>query len=169
MNQQSTAQAGASRQMRKRKMPWWKALPLSVACAGGAVGVTTVYVRSWIRRRTERAWPAVVGTVRALENGPGFKGRPSAYLVGDYPAARSPHRFSVVWAACDWRDRAWIPPEGTPPVGSRVFLHADPSNPARVALDSNPTKHSTAHDVLMFALVRPSLIGTASPSGSFRP
>ena len=145
---------------RKKNMPLWKALLLNVLAVASAVGVTFVFVRSWIQRRTERAWPVVVGTVKTLEHRRGEKG-PATYLVGDYQTERGPHRFSVVWAASDRRDGAWVPPDGTPPVGSQVILHADPSNPARVALDSNPTQHSTAYTVIMFALILLSLIGTA--------
>ncbi len=147
--------SGRSRgRAQKEKMPWGKALLLDVLFSAAAVGVTFVYARMWIQHRTERSWPVVMGTVTERTNGRGSggKGRPYTYLVGHYDLGVR-HRFSVGWAPSDIKDAAWVPPDGTPPVGSQVLLHADPNDPSRVALDANPRKRFTAYDVALFALM----------------
>ncbi len=140
-------------------MAWWKALLADLGLAALATGMVFIYVRAWLQHRTEMTWPLVEGTVKTLETKRGDKA-PWTALVGDYETDHGPHRFVVPWATCDWRDRAWVPPAGTPPVGSKVLLHADPSNPSHVALDSSPRK-STVNDVVILAIVLFSLIATA--------
>lgn len=147
--------------MRKRQMAWWKALLADLGFAALAATLVFVYALSWIQRRTEISWPVVTGIVAELKNGPGVKGRPNTYLLGNYEDVAGRHPFSVAWAASDWRDRAWVPPDGSPPVGSRVLLHADPSKPSSVALDSGPMAHPNINDVIVFAFILLSLIAAA--------
>lgn len=142
-------------------MPWWKALMASGGLVALAAIFVSVYAVAWLRRRAERSWPAVDGLVAELKIRPGEKGRPNTYLLGSYEDEKGRHRFAVFWDACELTDDGWVPPDGTPPVGSKLRLHADPSNPSRVALDSGPMTDVTAGQVILLAAVLLSCIAGA--------
>lgn len=132
-----------------------------MAATALATWMTVLEVRSWMKRHTEMSWPRVTATVTSLEQRPGFRGRSFTYLRGEYRIAGVQHHFSVVWAASEAGDRGWVPPEGTPPVGSKLVVHADARNPSSVALEEAPLRSASGGKSLRFALVLLALIGWA--------
>jgi hypothetical protein len=99
--------------------------------------------------------------VTALEQGPGFKNRSATYLHGEYKTGGDLYQFSVEWALSDIEDHVWVPPSGTPPVGSTILLQADPSTPSRVALEKAPAVPSIAWEVFQLLLIVGSFVGGA--------
>lgn len=142
-------------------MTWWQALLVDVATAAVAVGATIFVIRSWQRHAVEMRWPVVPATVTSLAQGPGFKGRSFTYLRGDYELNGRHHDFSVVWGPSDFQDRAWVPPAGTPGVGTHMLVHANPDNPSQVALEAGPRVPTTTETFLRLALILFALAGWA--------
>jgi hypothetical protein len=140
-------------------MVWWKAVLLDMVCAAAVFGIIVFEVRSWQRRRTEMSWPVVSARVTALEQGPGYKNRSATYLRGEYQTGTDVHHFSVRWGLSDIETHTWVPPAGTPPIGATLLIHADPTDPSRVALEKAPAVRPTLGSALTSAVIALVLVG----------
>jgi hypothetical protein len=124
-------------------MQWWKAVLVDLATIIVAVGLLGTTFRDWRQRREQLRWPASLATVTGYKQGPGFKGRSCTYLLGHFDNNGRSQEFSVAWAASDLsprttKPRSWIPPEGTPALGSSIGIHFDPARPSVVAIENAP-------------------------------
>jgi len=144
--------------IRTRTMTWWKAASLDLSIALVTSGLVAIIMRQWLAQREQVAWPTTVATVTAHKQGPGFKGRSGTYLVGHYESGGETLEFSVAWGPSDLTPpgagpRSWVPPKGTPPLGSTILVHVDPRRPAVVALEDGPTVVSTTRTLATVAVV----------------
>jgi hypothetical protein len=143
-------------------MAWWKALVVNVLALSGAAGFTVVALRGWLDRRQQLGWPLVLATVTAYKQGPGVKGRSATYLIGHYPSSdHGTSEFTVEWDISDLESGAWVPPPGTPPLGSTIRLHVDPRNPSAVALPEGPRVRTASGTFRDIALVDVTLLACA--------
>jgi len=141
-----------------RPMTWWKAASLDLVIVLVASGLVAIVMRKWLAQREQVAWPTAVAIVTAHNQGPGFKGRSGTYLVGHYESSGGTREFSVAWGPSDLTSpgagpRSWVPPEGTPSLGSTILVRVDPRRPSIVALENGPTVVSTTRTLATVAVV----------------